>query len=351
MGQALDINILLEKRCDYELKIAEAHKKIDALYFNLESAFKKMYGRYITLDALYDITNIDFWFGDIACNYNGNNFELSDKLFSLNNTLQDIEVFDLTASQLALIYNAISMVINDVYKSSFAVISFTNITVNQVISNIKGIAEYLLRCDNPEIAINEPLNNSILKLYVIIDFALGDDVECKNRDLRSLHSSTLAAQSRLYDEISMYEEKILSIDELIDVANHNMCEDVVDVDKTISNIPKENIRRNIRRASIKDGLINALGTVGGILYYVINLIVAILPFVMIGGGFWFSFLLISLNLFIPYTSIIFWIWGLICAIQGVQDIWAILYYVIFVVAWIPFYINLILSLISRFKKK
>ena len=103
--------------------------------------------------------------------------------------------------------------------------------------------------------------------------------------------------------------------------------------------------------SIKEKLVSTFGAFGGILYFIINTIVFVLPFVMIGGGFWFSFLLIVLNGIIPFASIVFWIWGLVCAIKGVQDIWAIGYYVVFAVVWMPFYINLVSGFLSDLKRK
>ena len=98
---------------------------------------------------------------------------------------------------------------------------------------------------------------------------------------------------------------------------------------------------------MKEKLINALGSFGVILYYILQTIVSVLPFIMIGGNFFVTFLLILVNMFLPFASAIFWIWGLVCAIQGVQDIWAIIYYVAFVVVWIPFYISTILSVFSK----
>ncbi len=110
-------------------------------------------------------------------------------------------------------------------------------------------------------------------------------------------------------------------------------------------------QKNNRFFSVKERLTNAFGVLGCVLYFAIHIIISILPFVMIGGGFWFSFLFILLNTIFPYALIVFWIWGLICAIQGVQDIWAIIYYIVFVVIWLPIYIDLILTLISDLKNK
>ncbi len=99
--------------------------------------------------------------------------------------------------------------------------------------------------------------------------------------------------------------------------------------------------------TIKEKIIVKLGCLGVALYYALSLLISVLPFVMIGGGFFFGLVLISINYFIPLTSIIFWFWGLICALKGVQDIWAILYYVLFVVMWIPFYIGILKALFKK----
>ena len=99
--------------------------------------------------------------------------------------------------------------------------------------------------------------------------------------------------------------------------------------------------------NIKEKLFISLGTFGIVLFYIVRVIIAVLPFVMIGGNFFLSLLLITINSFVPYASVVFWIWGLVCAINGVQDFWAILYYISFVVIWLPFFINTIMSVFSK----
>ena len=99
--------------------------------------------------------------------------------------------------------------------------------------------------------------------------------------------------------------------------------------------------------ALKEKLEGLLGTAGCVLFFVIRLIVCLLPFVMIGGGFFITFVLIAIQYFIPLSTAVFWIWGLVCAIQGVQDIWAIVYYIAFTVIWIPSYISTISSLFSK----
>lgn len=98
---------------------------------------------------------------------------------------------------------------------------------------------------------------------------------------------------------------------------------------------------------MKEKLLNALGTFGGILWFIVSAIIYVLPFVMIGESFWLNLLLFGIVYFIPSTSIIFWVWGLVCAIQGPQDVLAIIYYVLFAIAFIPFFVSIILDLLGK----
>ncbi len=100
---------------------------------------------------------------------------------------------------------------------------------------------------------------------------------------------------------------------------------------------------------MKEKLMNALGTVGIILYYLVSLFICVIPFVMIGASFFLNVIFFAIVQFFPATSIVFWIWGLVCAIKGVQDIWAIIYYILFVVLFVPFFISAVLDLFSSKK--
>lgn len=102
-----------------------------------------------------------------------------------------------------------------------------------------------------------------------------------------------------------------------------------------------------RMSSVKEKLTTTFGAFGSIIYFVISAIVYVLPFIMIGGNFFLSLVLIGINTFVPFTSAVFWIWGLICAIKGIQDVWAIIYYIAFAVIWVPFYISTIISFFSK----
>lgn len=98
---------------------------------------------------------------------------------------------------------------------------------------------------------------------------------------------------------------------------------------------------------MKDKLINALGYVGAIIWYLLSLLIAAMPLMMIGASFWLTFLLFAVMQFIPATSGLFWVWGLVCAIRGPQDTIAIIYYVLFVIMFLPFFINTVLNIFNK----
>lgn len=353
MAEFIDTERLIEQKQKYETLIASAHTDIDSSYCELKSAFERAYPTYSKFD-LYDITDIGFWFGDVACDYNGENFELSQMMFSLTDQLEDVKVFDLNLKQTIQIYNAISTLSNEVYNSSFATIKKANLSISNVINKLKMVTDHVVKmCYQEQYDVNAKLGQSIQKLYVLLDFALCDDDEDNHYDLRSLHSETLATQSTLYDRISAYQERIIAIEELLESSSKNQAKKTtpVDTEKEQHTIQQHELSQEKkapkRKSSVKERLVNTFGTFGGILYFVIRIIIFVLPFVMIGGGFLLSFVLISINAVVPFASIVFWIWGLVCAIKGVQDVLAIIYYVAFAIIWLPFYISLLLDLKNK----
>lgn len=100
---------------------------------------------------------------------------------------------------------------------------------------------------------------------------------------------------------------------------------------------------------MKEKLMNALGAVGLSLWYLVSLLVAVTPLVMIDAPFLLNLLLLAIVLFVPASSGVFWVWGLVCAIRGPQDIIAIVYYVLFAIMFLPFFISTVLNLFRKRK--
>ena len=100
---------------------------------------------------------------------------------------------------------------------------------------------------------------------------------------------------------------------------------------------------------MKEKLMNALGGIGFGLWYLVSLLVAVIPLVMIDAPFLLNLLLLAIALFVPATSGIFWIWGLVCAILGPQDVIAIIYYVLFAIMFLPFFISTVLNIFNKRK--
>lgn len=102
---------------------------------------------------------------------------------------------------------------------------------------------------------------------------------------------------------------------------------------------------------MKEKLTNALGSFGSFIWLIISMTIAVIPIVAIGMPFWINIILFAIMLFIPATSVIFWVWGLIRMINGPQDVVAIVYYVLFVVLFLPTFIQIMVSLIQKISGK
>lgn len=152
------------------------------------------------------------------------------------------------------------------------------------------------------------------------------------------------SQDSLEDKIKEVKEKKAWDDYKEDMARFRQ-EQTVKVEAKTKKKEKSN-----KASSIKERLMGTLGFFGVLIYFLVRVIICILPFVMIGGNFFITFLLLAINSLVPFASAVFWIWGLIGAIKGVQDIWAIIYYIAFAIIWIPFYISTIVSFINDKRK-
>lgn len=99
--------------------------------------------------------------------------------------------------------------------------------------------------------------------------------------------------------------------------------------------------------TIKEKLFGTLGSIGCVIYYLLIMTIAVMPVVMIDPPGIINWLLIAIVIFLPTLSAPVWIWGLICTILGPQDVIAIIYYVLFVVLWLPFFISIISAFFTK----
>ena len=102
---------------------------------------------------------------------------------------------------------------------------------------------------------------------------------------------------------------------------------------------------------MKEKLLSALGTFGGILWYILQLVLFVLPLVMIHQGFLLRAVFFFCMVFIPGAPAVFWIWGLVCAIGGPQDVFAIIYYVATAVIFLPYLVSFVCDAITFFVNK
>lgn len=102
---------------------------------------------------------------------------------------------------------------------------------------------------------------------------------------------------------------------------------------------------------MKEKLIDKLGTAGVILFYAASLIVSVMPLLALPVRGILFFVLAALMYFIPASSAIFWVWGLMYVFDGKQDAFAVIYYVCFVVLFLPIFINAAVSLYGKFQER
>ena len=90
---------------------------------------------------------------------------------------------------------------------------------------------------------------------------------------------------------------------------------------------------------LKEKLVEMLGAFGAILAFLLGFVGFVFPIIMITLSlelpFWVVFILLPIRIFVPFAGRLLWIFGLICAIMGTQDIIAIAYYICAAVVLIP----------------
>ena len=84
---------------------------------------------------------------------------------------------------------------------------------------------------------------------------------------------------------------------------------------------------------MKEKLTSALGTTGLIIWYVISVVITFAPLTILRFSFIIDFIIIAVVTAVPFlgniVSVVIWVWALIECIGGPQDIFAIIYYILF----------------------
>ena len=105
---------------------------------------------------------------------------------------------------------------------------------------------------------------------------------------------------------------------------------------------------------VKEKLVGLFGTFGLVLYFVLSVALAFFPFVFLNFGFWIECLVILVILWLPLigtvVNAVIWIWALVVCIKGPQDVWTIIYYILFIINFFP-YIRAFFSLFRNDSQK
>lgn len=84
---------------------------------------------------------------------------------------------------------------------------------------------------------------------------------------------------------------------------------------------------------MKEKLTATLGTFGLILWYVISVVITFAPLIILSFPIYIDAAIIAIINIIPIlgniVSVVIWVWALIECIGGPQDIFAIIYYILF----------------------
>lgn len=202
-------------------KIQSEHKKMDAAYLEFKMALHRFYDGYQCFD-IFDITTVDFWLGDVACCYDGDNYDLSNAFFRLNEQLSDVEAEAISKQQLVGIYNIFTVLINDLYAHEESLLIQTEIHQQVVLDKLRTLTQKLLaNLMNDQSASGKGLCTAVQKLYTLLDFSLYDSP--KHRHLRQLKKRYLQIQATGYENIDLYRQEIEEIDEQLE--KHNYSED------------------------------------------------------------------------------------------------------------------------------
>jgi len=216
-----NVKKLIAHKEQLKSKIQAEREKMDATHQSLKEAMEEFYSGYQYFDT-FEITVVDFWFGDIACCYAGDNYDLVNAFFNMNDQLDGVEAEDVSSNQLVGIYNIFTILLNDMYAEEEPLLIQSDLTQQQLLDRFKILSEKLiayLKQDQSQSA--EGMREAVEKLYTLLDFSLNNTPTHKH--LRQLKKHHLDTQTVGYSNIDGYEKEIEEIDKQLE--KHNRSED------------------------------------------------------------------------------------------------------------------------------
>ncbi|MBO4978802.1 MAG: hypothetical protein J6D16_00175 [Clostridia bacterium] len=278
-----EISKLSKQKKRLEKQLSLIHKKIDCLYSKFNKQLEKRYPYFCNFEYFtYEITAVDFHFGDIACAYDGNDYTLSNKLFQLNNALSDIDVFNLTAKQLLKFYNILVAIHHEVGKDEFTIIENNGLSINYIIDKFKTLVESFTQ-KNKSNQISKKLAIAIQQFYVMIDFALYEDSD--HSKLRKLYALFIDDVNDSYRKTSEIESSLRKTEDELKALSET--------------IPLSPLRQNIKKTNIAKSVLVSLplSVLGLLEFYIVDVIIVLIVSLI--------FLLISyipiLNILVEWT--------------------------------------------------
>ena len=218
---------LIANKEELNTKIQAEYDRMDAAYQYLKNALSEFYRGYQYFDH-FDITVVDFWFGDIACAYSGNNNDLSNAFFRMSEQLEGVEAEDVSNNQLVGIYNIFTILLNDMYACEEPILLETDLTLDLLLVKFKELSErFISHLKKDESPSAEGMCEAVEKLYTLLDFSLNKTA--MHKQLRSLKRKYLETQSSGYNNIDRYRNEIEEIDKQLE--KHNRSEDGKKVSK------------------------------------------------------------------------------------------------------------------------
>lgn len=212
---------LISKKEQLNGKIQTEYQRMDVAYQDLKKALEEFYKGYQCFDH-FDITEVGFWLGDIACYYDGKNYDLSNAFFRMNNQLENVEAVDVSNEQLVGIYNIFTILINDMYFCEEPILMQSDFARPILLDKFKILSDKLISClkQDPDASV-EKLCIAVEKLYTLLDFSLNGTPE--HQYLRQLKAKYLDDQTTGYDNIERYRNEIEEIDRRLE--KHNRSEE------------------------------------------------------------------------------------------------------------------------------